>query len=99
MWESARGERIGVGAADIQGGGVNENLYFGPKSRWRKYGEKQPAGAYAIHKTVLAIPQLRALDTAVYQRLALCKPECRSVSCTTAHLSNSSTVNLQSVPE
>lgn len=40
-----------MGSIDIQGGGVNENLYFGPKSRWRKYGEKQPAGREGVLKT------------------------------------------------
>lgn len=31
--------------------GGTDNLYFGSKSRWRKYGEKQPAGKEGVLKT------------------------------------------------
>jgi len=31
--------------------GEDDNLYHGAKSRWRKYGEKQPAGKEGVIKT------------------------------------------------
>eukprot|EP00656_Telonema_subtile_P000005 TRINITY_DN10001_c0_g1_i1.p1 TRINITY_DN10001_c0_g1~~TRINITY_DN10001_c0_g1_i1.p1 ORF type:complete len:464 (+),score=129.68 TRINITY_DN10001_c0_g1_i1:178-1569(+) len=39
-----------LGEVDPMAGG-NDNLYFGSKSRWRKYGEKQPAGKEGVLKT------------------------------------------------
>lgn len=42
----------GVDTGELDGStGLAENLYFGPKSRWRKYGEKQPAGREGVLKT------------------------------------------------